>query len=339
MMKILKNFFGKRDETVRFSYEEKRYPLGVLVLVFLMTALVWMLGQRALADVSDGIAEIPYPQYYELPAYEEAQRYWDEIVNPLQQKKWQLESRLHEVRGEYDSTLLENIADEPERLYGDEKDVRTDFRQVSAELAEVSAELQKAEAEHKRLSELAEEASKPIYHEYRRKMQWRQAKVFAWEALFWVPFFFLTLGWHTASKRKESKWEIISLASLIAASLLALQSICVLLWSWIPRELLEWIWELLRATLFTRIIGYYLIVGVVILLFGAFIVFVHRRMTDPVRGGRRKIRQGYCPTCSYPLRLSHRFCGGCSKELMKDCPSCKKERYTWEAVCTHCGSK
>lgn len=325
-MKLLQKLFGKGSDEVHFSYEEKRYPLGVLVLLFMMTIVVWMLGQRALQDVSDGIPRIEYPRYFELTEHKAAQDYFDTTVRPLQQQQRDLQQRIAEIRSEYDSSLLENIAGETDRLYGKEEAIRNQFEEWEKKLSKVEEELARTTAVHKELQEVAIDARKVVQKEYRQKNKWRQAKVFAWEALFWIPFFLLSLSWHSRSKRKQSKWEVISLSTLIAASLLSLQSVCVLLWSWIPRALLERLWEILSATLFTRIIGYYVMVGLVVLFFGWFIVFVHRRMTDPVRGGRKKIRQGCCPTCSYPLNLSADYCGGCSKKLKKQCTSCKKDR-------------
>jgi len=336
-MKLLRKLFGKGSDEVHFSYEEKRYPLGVLVLLFMMTIVVWMLGQRALQDIQDVVPRIDYPRYIELSEEKAVEQSWEKNVWPLHQQRNSLQQRIREIRTEYDSSLLENIANEDERLYGDEEDIRSQFSVLQRELESVNSEIEVAEATHESLVEIAKDARKVAEQKYRQKNKWRQAKVFAWEALFWIPFFLLSLSWHTRSKRKQSKWEVISLSTLISASLLSLQSVCVLLWSWIPRALLERLWEILSATLFTRIIGYYVMVGLVVLLFGWFIVFVHRRMTDPVRGGRKKIRQGCCPTCSYPLNLSADYCGGCGKKLKQKCTSCKKDRYTWEAVCTHCG--
>jgi len=338
-MKLLQKLFGKRSEEVRFSYEEKRYPLGVLVLIFVMTMVLWMLGQRALHDVSDGIPTIPYPRYNELAEEKAANDYWIQALQPLQKKQALLERRIAEVRGEYDSSLLENIAGEDKRLYGEEEDVRQNFATLQLELENVQTQVALADLQYKDLLQKTEEARKASDAEYRNKNKWRQARVFLWEALFWVPFFLLTLLWHTRSRRKDSKWEVISLSSFIAASLLALQSFCTLLWSWIPRELLERLWELLSATLLTRILGYYILVGLAILLFGSFIVFLIRRMTDVARKGRKNIRQGGCPHCNYPLQLCHNYCGSCGTQMKNSCTSCKQSKYTWEAVCSHCGAK
>ena len=338
-MKLLKKLFGKGSEEVHFSYEEKRYPFGVLVLLFMMTVVVWMLGQRAMYDVRDVVPRIEYPRYFELSEERAVEMSWETNVWPLHQKRNALQLRISELRTEYDSSLLENIADKDDRLYGGEDLIHIQLPRFQKELEELNTEIIFAEAEHEKLQEIAREARRKAEQEYRNKNKWYQAKVFGLEALFWVPFFFLTLAWHTRSKRKRSRWEVISLSSLISATLLSIQSIVALLWSWIPRYFFEWLWKILSATLFTRIIGYYLMVGLAIFLFGGFIIFIHKRMTDPVRGGRKKIRQGYCPTCSYPLNLSTNHCGGCGKQLKEQCASCGNGKYTWEAVCTHCGTK
>ena len=167
----------------------------------------------------------------------------------------------------------------------------------------------------------------------------RQLKVLLWETLFWRPFFFFGLWWFSRSKRKDSRWEVVSLSVIIAVSIVAVQSFCVFLWSWIPKEFLRWLWEILRATLFTRIVGYYLMIAIVILILGGLVVSVHKRAMNPVRGGKRKIRGGMCPQCSYPLNLSGSHCGGCGRQLKKPCNKCSAEIYTWSAVCTSCGAK
>jgi len=297
-----------------------------------------MLGERALDDVSEGILRIPYPNRWELPEEVEARNYRKNVLQPLYNQKNSLQGRVRDTRGEYDSSLLEKLTGEEERLYGSEGEVRERFTESQGSLSMVNAKIADAEKELKVLEEASKKASKKVQAAYRKKNRWRQLKVFVWEAVFWVPFFALSLFWYTGRKRKESKWEVISLSVLIAASFLSLQSIGVLLWSWIPRAFLEWLWELLAATLFTRIVGYYVMIAVSVLLFGSLIVFIHRRITDPVRGGKKKIRHELCPTCSYPLNLSEKFCGGCGTQLLKECPSCQKSGYTWQAVCVHCGT-
>ncbi|MDA1208438.1 MAG: zinc ribbon domain-containing protein [bacterium] len=337
-MKLLSSLFGKSEDTIQFSYDEKHYPLGVLVLVFFMTVFVFSLGERALSDISDGIPTIHYPYLHELQSYENAQDFWGKEVRPLRDSLYEAGVDLDRIRGAYDSTLLENLAGEKDRLYGEPSQIRSQVKLTTQEVSRLKDKLDDVEEKYQGMIASAEAEYKVLEDLWRVDNKWRQAKVFAWEALFWLPFFLLTLSWHTRSKKKQSKWEIISLSSYIAASLLALQSTCVLLWSWIPRRLLEILWELLSATLLTRIIGYYVMVGIVIFIFGACIIFIHRRMTDPVRGGRKRIRNGGCPTCSYPLSLSSNYCGGCGSELKQDCKSCKKPHFTWEAACSNCGN-
>jgi hypothetical protein len=298
-----------------------------------------MLSERAIADLKDGIPRIQYPNYYDLQENRDVQNYRNNVLRPLYQKKSDLENRNRQVRSEYDTSLLEKIADENTRLYGDQGVVREDFSNTQEQLHTVEEGIEKAEDELERLQVLAHQAEAPLRNEYRSRVRIRQLKVFLWEALFWIPFFFITLWWYSRTKRKDSRWEIISIAALIASSIISLQSFCVFLWSWIPRELLEKLWEILQTTLLTRIVGYYLMMAVIILLLGGLIVSVHRRATDPVRGGKKKIRSKQCPACSYPLEISGDFCGGCGKQLQEKCTSCGKQTYTWAAVCEHCGKK
>ena len=337
MKALLSKLFGKSSKELHFSYEEKKYSFGVKVLVALLTLVILMLSERAIADLQDGIPRIDYPNYYDLQENRDVQVYRNNTLNPLYQKMRELEMRNREVRSEYDTSLLEKIADENTRLYGDQDTVRGDVGDTQKKLSAVRAEIEDAEDELERLQVLAHQAEAPLRKDYIARIRIRQLKVFLWEAIFWVPFFFITLWWYSRSKRKDSRWEIISIAALIASSLISFQSFSIFLWSWIPRELLQKLWEILQATLLTRIVGYYLMMAVIVLLLGGLIVSVHRRATDPVRGGKKKIRNKQCPTCSYPLSLSEDFCGGCAKQLQDKCGSCGKQSYTWSAVCEHCG--
>ena len=307
-------FKRKSTEEGKLHYEEKKFSFGVIVLVVMMTIFLVSLGEGALSDLQEGIPPVEYPfeAIHNTVEDRKAGEYFENTLRRYQNRKWQLESEIS----------LNDTAEDPAKV---------------KELEKATQLLEDAEAEYARLMGIAEEAQKPIINEYRKKNRMRQAKVFAWEILFWLPFFLVTLSWHTRMKRKESKWEAVSLSAFIAASILALQSSIILLWSWIPHEILERIWEILRATILTRIVGYYIIIAVAIFVFGWIIVLVHKRMSNPLHGGKKKIRQGLCPTCSYPLNLSSVFCGGCSKALMNKCRSCKKDGYTWQSICVHCG--
>jgi hypothetical protein len=338
MKKLLSKIFGKNSGKLHFSYEEKKYTLGVKVLVALLTLIILMLSERAIADLKDGIPRIQYPNYYDLQENIDVQNYRTNVLNPLYQKRNDLERRNRQVRSEYDTSLLEKIADENTRLYGNQDDVRGDFSDTQEMISTVEEGIERGEKELERLQVLAHQAEAPLRNGYRSRVRVRQLKVFIWEALFWIPFFFITLWWYSRTKRKDSRWEIISISALIASSIISLQSFCVFLWSWIPRELLEKLWEILQATLLTRIVGYYLMMAVIILLLGGLIVSVHKRATDPVRGGKKKIRNRMCPTCSYPLILSETYCGGCGMQLEEKC-SCGESGYVWAAVCVYCEKK
>lgn len=333
MCTILRKFFSKHPE----SRDDLSYPFGVKVLMVLVTGILLLLGERAFQDLSDGIPSIEYPVFEEIPAVKELRQFEQEEWWPLHERIGVLERTLMQRRGEYDSRLLEKIARQPVPFYGGEEIIRGSITELEAELAEKRITLTEKEAEYKRLSDQVREAEKPILRAYEWKMKKRQARVFAWEALFWIPFFLLSLVWYSMSERKNSTWLIAALPCFIAASILALQSIGILLWSWIPKELLERLWELLRATLFTRVIGYYLFMALAVLILGGLAVLIFRWVMDPRRFGKRRIRHGGCPSCSYPLHLSARFCGGCGKELKKKCVHCSHDHYGWEEKCSQCG--
>ena len=337
MKALLAKIFGKSSKDLHFSYEEKKYSFGVKVLVVLLTAIIFVLAETAIADLQQGIPRIQYPNYYDLQENRDVEHYRRTVLNPLYDDRSDLERRDHIVRSEYDTSLLEKIADQDSRLYGDEGTVAGDVLATQEERQRIQAEIDASEDELERLQVLAHTAEAPLRNEYRSRVRIRQLKVFLWEAIFWIPFFFITLWWYSRCKREDSRWEIISISALIASSIISLQSLTIFLWSWIPRELLAKLWEILQATLLTRIVGYYLMMAVIILLLGGLIVSVHRRATDPVHGGKKKIRSKQCPTCSYPLELSSDFCGGCGKKLQEKCSSCGKQTYTWSAVCEHCG--
>lgn len=340
-MTVLKKFSSwlssphAEDSVVK--YEERRYPVGVIVLVILLTGVLVLLSERALDDLNDAIPHIPYPEFRDLPEERESREYYEETVRPLEERMWRLEERLRELRMEYDSSLLEKMSKENARLFGSEALVRERFREVEEELEDVRLRLDDVRVTWEEYQERAKEAMKPVLKEYEWKVKVRQAKVFGWEALFWIPFFLFSLQWHTRLRRRDSRWEVVSLSLLIAGSIISLQSVCIFLWSWIPEELLRWLWELLRATMLTRILGYYLAIALTIFLLGGLLVLTYRFLTDPARSSRRRIRHGLCPKCSYPLSLSHTFCGGCGKELRRKCSSCGGEGYVWASKCTHCG--
>lgn len=338
MFGLLKKFLGKRSNELHFSYEEKKYSFGVKVLVALLTFIILMLSETAIADLQNGIPRIDYPNYRDLVENRNVEHFRREQLQPLYEARWKLQDRKREARSEYDTSLLEQIAGEDNRIYGDQDDVRNVVDQAGQDLATLEVEIEEKEDELEALQLIAHKAEAPLRRQYIKEVRVRQVKVFIWEALFWIPFFFITLWWYSRTKRKDSRWEVIAVSSLIASSIISAQSFCVFLWSWIPKEFLKWLWEILQATLVTRIVGYYLMMAAIILLLGGLIVSVHRRATDPVRGGKKKIRNRQCPTCSYPLILSETYCGGCGKQLEEKC-SCGESGYTWAAVCVHCGKK
>jgi len=287
----------------------------------------------------DGVERIDYPQYWKIPEHVALQDFRDDELQPLYRRKYQLEDQLRINRQDYDTSLLEEIAESDKPFYGGIDEVQTSITDVREELSKLEKEISVKEEMAERLEEKAEDAFEPMKLEYEKKMRIRQAKVFGLEALFWLPFFLVVLFWHVRTKKKNSSWEVVSIAALLAACAVSLHSVIVFIWSLVPKMFLEKLWEFLQVTVFTRVIGYYILILIPIVLFGALIVIVHRKLTDPVLWGKKKIKNGDCPKCNYPLSLSGNFCGGCGRVLKKKCPSCNAEGFEWQSVCTSCGKE
>jgi hypothetical protein len=337
-MGFWKKIFSRRGKEIHFSYDERKYPFGIKVLIVFLTILLFLLGGSAFDDLQEAIPEIDYPRYENIPEVRKLHAFERDIYWPLRDREREIERKLGIVRGEYDTHLLEKIARESRPpLYGESDEIREDYGELTQQLEEVRQELIRADVQYEQMQKSAKEAKQPTLDVYEWKVKVRQAKVFAWEMLFWVPFLLFSFYWYTRSQRKDSLWLSISLSALIASGVLSLISTATILWSCVLRDALEWIWELIRATLFTRIIGYYGITALVIIIGGGVIVWIYRLVTDPQKWGKHRIRHGGCPHCSYPLSLSGQYCGGCGKKIIRQCSKTKRDGYVWEKTCSHCG--
>lgn len=249
-----------------------------------------------------------------------------------------LNSQIRTLRRGYDTSLLEDIADQnaigstPEqtraRISGLEGQVRT----LTAEQGQLEQQLRG------RLDPLIATMQK-AGDAYERAMHWYAFKIFLLEMLFTIPFFLGAFWFYMRLHGKNSPHAIIATPIVFVAGILVARVILFYFWDLFLANLLEFFWEFFLQTPILRTLLYYIGMGMAIAIFGGAVFLLQRKIYAPQRVRGRRLRANKCPHCELSLDLSTNFCAGCGKQLRVECQSCGQSRYMDLKYCPVCGKE
>ncbi len=256
-----------------------------------------------------------------------------EIKNSIYQK----ELELQKLKQNYELGLLEDIADAP-KVFKD-KNISENIQNLESEIALLKASLSQLESNLEPSEKLLKEKYALLQKEYKKSWKLYEFYVFLLQALFVFPLFFALLKFYFRLSAKNSPYLIIFTFLLIPASIFVVQIVFVYFWSLFLGSLLETLWSFIKDFQILKSLLSYLGMILSALIFGGAVYLLQKRIFDPKRLAKRRLRDKKCPNCSFSLDLSSKFCSFCGQKIMKECLSCKKNRYIDLDFCGYCGKK
>ncbi|NEZ66181.1 hypothetical protein D0962_26035 [Leptolyngbyaceae cyanobacterium CCMR0082] len=259
-----------------------------------------------------------------------------------------LENTNRTIRQQYDSTLLEEIAEQPR----DQSINLTSAAQAKATLTENEAQITALKAEITTLkdellssSESAafltllnqDSAFQTIEQGYDRASFWYPSIQLAFQAIFLVPLILVAFGGYTIAQRKR-----YGLIALISWHLLVIFFIPLILkaFEFMQMGVLFTAVFNIVTVLFGRLlflVSYIYILLIPLLGFGM-IKFAQRFIFNPKLQAAGRIQKSRCIKCAKKLQAHDSHCPHCGYHQHQECNHCHQPTYKYLPYCHHCGT-
>ena len=259
-----------------------------------------------------------------------------------------LENTNYTIRQQYDSTLLEEIADQPR-----EQSINlTSAAQAKADLAQNEAQINTLKSEILRLQDkllstpgsvtflsfLNQDSTfQTVEQGYDKANFWYPSIQLIFQAVFLVPLILLAFAGYTIAQRKH-----YGLIALISWHLLVIFFIPLLLKIFefmqmgvIFKALVDLVSLLFGRLLF--LVSYIYIVLIPLLGFGV-IKFAQRFMFNPKLQAAGRIQKSRCIKCAKKLKDHDTHCPYCGYQQHQNCGHCHQPTYKYLPYCNHCGT-
>ena len=269
-------------------------------------------------------------------------------LSQLQERITALQQENQTIRSQYDSTLLEQIAGQPqdqsihlvEAAQARETLERNEasLDQLNQEVSTLQMELTETTTSQQFLSLLNDDQQfQQVDRGFQRATFWYPTVQLLFQGLFLLPLVGVAWAVHRTAERRN-----YGLVALVSWHLLVIFCIPLVfkvfqvlqfgaLFSWLSRVLID----LLGGLLF--LINYLYILLVPLLGYGL-IKFFQKVVLNPQLQVAGRVQKQKCIRCAKKLQPSDSHCPHCGYHQYVDCPHCHQPTYKYLPHCRHCGA-
>ncbi|WP_354625673.1 hypothetical protein [Psychromonas sp. MME2] len=257
-----------------------------------------------------------------------------------------VKSQLDRIKGAYDTTLLEDIADNStkENPVSFKKEVSLLSNKLNALVKEEGGLVD--ELMHNRqlveFFDVIDTSSTKnrdiLLAELRDLNFWYPAKRLAMEMLFLLPLVIIFYLWNSKSIVANRPYQsLVSSHLLVVVFIPVIFKLMELIYDIVPQKLLKHIFVLL-ASLKLIAIWHYVMMGVAVLAAMALIYFMQKKIFSPEKIIQRRIIKGQCQHCGVHLPNGNDACPICGFMQFKLCGHCNMKTYIHGKYCRKCGA-
>lgn len=265
----------------------------------------------------------------------------------FQREVRELEARIKDRKGGYDTSLLENIAKRENDGNADVTAIRQDVQRLTATLNVLRGQVDSLDenlnqtdtikALWQNIQSLTEEDRERLRSDVRTMNFWFPVKQLGMELIFLLPLFVVIYAWNSVSIRKA--WHVQTLVSshlLVVVSIPILFKIIEAIYDIIPKKLLKMIMDLLVS--FNLIaIWYYLVIAISVITALFVIYLFQKKLFSHDKLLEKRISKGLCQKCGKQLPHGSHACASCGFLQYKPCRHCDKPMHVYARYCKECG--
>lgn len=258
----------------------------------------------------------------------------------------QLDSMLKRTNNAYDTSLLEDIANQrTDRANVDSlrKDVAAKTDSLN-QLADGQRSLLMSLAQDKKIRELftlidsyTEQERESLKNDLRKLNFWYPVKRLGMEMLFLLPLFLIFYFWNRKSLAASRPFQaLVSSHLLVIVFIPVLFKIIELIYDILPKKFFKQLIDLLESLKLVAL-WHYFMMGLVILAALALIYLFQKKLFSREKLMVKRISKGLCQNCGTHLPENTSACPFCGFEQFKPCSHCDKPTYVFGKFCKACG--
>lgn len=259
----------------------------------------------------------------------------------------ELDSRINERKGGYDTSLLEQLAERETGAKPEVSAIRQDVQRLTLTLNSLRGELAALDANFNQaaavkalwqsIQSLSEADREKLKSDVRTMNFWFPVKQLGMQLIFLLPLFVFIYAWNSASIRKA--WQVQTLVSahlLVVVSIPILFKIIQTIYDIIPKKLLKVVMDLL-VSLNLIAIWYYLVIALSVIA-GLFLIYLfQKKLFSHEKLLEKRIAKGLCQKCGKLLPHGSQACSACGFLQYKPCGHCGKAMHIFARYCKECG--
>lgn len=265
----------------------------------------------------------------------------------LRDQTVQVKYELDRIRGAYDTSLLEVIADKnavKESTASLKKQVSSQTQKLNtlANKESVSVSLLMQNQYISELFSVIDASSNNnrniLLEELRNLNFWHPVKRLGMEMIFLLPLVIIFYLWNSRSIVASKPYQqLVSSHLLVVVFIPVIFKVMELVYYILPKKLLQYIFELLESLKLVAI-WHYVMMGLGIFFALVLIYFMQNKMFSQEKLIKKRIVKGQCQNCGLHLPSDSNACSVCGFMQFKECSHCNKNTYVHGKYCRECGA-
>ncbi len=259
-----------------------------------------------------------------------------------------LKGSIEDLKGSYDTYLLQVIAGQSKSDAADVNRIRQELQVKTARFNAVVAQLGQAES---RINESAGVAGfwkettalraahrESLKSELKRLEFWFPVKQLLMQLAFLLPILVLFYLWNSRSIKKSNGLQtLISSHLLIIAFVPVFVKIIETVYDIIPKKFIKKLLDFL-VSLNLIAVWHYVIIFFAVILFMLLIYIIQKKIFSREKLIQKRISKGQCLECGKKLPAGGRACPFCGFVQTAPCPSCGGQTFVYGSYCRECGA-
>jgi RNA polymerase subunit RPABC4/transcription elongation factor Spt4 len=266
--------------------------------------------------------------------------------NKFEREARDLQREINNLKGAYDTSLLETIAKQKEgqaNVDTIKKDIQTKTNSLNTLRAQIVALEQKINGNGTirllwgKLESLPPADREKLRSDLRRLYFWHPVKRLGMQLIFLLPLFAVFYFWNSASIRKNRDSQTLVSSHLLVVSFIPIFfKIIETVYDIIPKKLLKKLIDLLESLKLVALWNY-LIIAIAVAAALFLIYIFQKKLFSRDKLMERRIAKGLCQQCGKRLPSGSQACPFCGFGQFKACSACGQTTPVFGKYCKACG--
>ena len=290
---------------------------------------------------------VPYIDLFDQIKHDKALASIFEDRNKFEREAKELQRGIDNLKGAYDTSLLETIAKQQENQSKVDA-IKNDLQQKTSALNILKSRIASLEQTisgdakvkllWEKLQGLQEQDRQQLITDLRRLNFWYPVKRLGMQLIFLLPLFAVIYAWNNTSIRKNRGIQILVSSHLLGVSFIPIFcKIIETIYDIIPKILLKKIIDLLESLKLVAI-WHYLVIALAVAAALLLIYFFQKKLFSREKLIERRISKGECQQCGKHLPAGSQACPFCGFSQFISCSNCNKLMHVHGKYCRECGN-